>query len=158
MKIPDTIFKTKDLDLIEFGDYAQVILNRGLYEFRIFDQVPDWTANNGENGIFTTGTVSYLYFHLNGVWLSIGFNSIGALVLFDSDGDTGITPEATPDEDVIRFYTAGVYKFGMSTYGFFMSANTPVVFDGTAGDTQWLYDSADSYLKAYVDGTLRMEM
>lgn len=158
MKLPDVVIKTKDLELSEFIDYSQSILNNGLYEMRIFGSVPDWAANDGENGIYVSGSVRQLYFHLNGVWSSIGFNSLGTLVLFDKDADTGITPEYTTDEDVIRFYTSGFYNFAMSTTGFAVATELPVLFDGLDGDTYWVYTTTDGYLKGYVDGVKRIEM
>lgn len=158
MKVPDSVIKTKDLELVEFMDYVQTILNNGLYEMRIFGSVPDWLANDGENGIYVSGGNRQLYFYLNGVWSSIGFNSIGTLILFDKDGDTGITPEATPDEDIIRFYTAGFYNFAMGTAGFALASDLPVLFDGIDGDTKWVYNSGDNYLRGYTDGSLRIEM
>ncbi|MFA6100391.1 MAG: hypothetical protein WC750_06020 [Patescibacteria group bacterium] len=161
MKVPDAVIKTKDLELVEFMDYVQTILNNGLYEMRIFDAVPTWESNNGETGILVTGSNRQLYFYLNGVWNSIGFNSLGTLVLFDKDQDTGITPEATADEDVIRFYTAGYYYFSMGTYGFSVAAGKPIFLDGTistASGTAWVFDTATSYLTAYVGGVKRIEM
>ena len=158
MKVPDVIIKQRDLELLEHIDTVQTILNNGLYEMRIFTQVPDWAANDGETGILVTGTNRQLYFHLNSVWTSISFNSIGALVLFDADGDTGITPEFSVDEDILRFYISNVYTFAMGSFGFAMSAGTPVVFDGSDGDTKWSYNSASGYLQATVDGTLVMEI
>lgn len=158
MKIPDVVIKTKDLELSEFIDYAQAVINNGLYEMRFFNGVPDWQANNGENGIYVSGSVRQLYFFLNGVWSSIGFNSLGTLVLFDKDGDTGITPEFTTDEDIIRFYTNGIYNYAMGTVGFAMVTGQPILFDGIAGDTKIVYDSASAYLRSYTDGVLRQEM
>lgn len=158
MKVPDSVIKTKDLELVEFMDYVQTILNNGLYEMRIFTSIPDWQANDGENGIYVSGDVRQLYFFLNGVWTSIGFNSLGTLILFDKDGDTGITPEATVDEDVIRFYTAGFYNFAMGTYGFALATGLPVIFNGTDGGMKWAYDTATQYLTGYVDGQIRIEL
>ncbi len=158
MKIPDVVIKTKDLELSEFIDYTQAVINNGLYEMRIFGGVPDFQANDGENGIFVSGSVRQLYFFLNGVWSSIGFNSLGTLVLFDKDADTGITPEFTVDEDVIRFYTAGFYNFAMGTFGLAIAQELPLLFDGPTGDTYWVYTTTDNYLKGYVDGVKRIEM
>jgi len=111
MKIPDAVIKIKDLDLIEFMDSVQVVLNNGLYEFRISDTVPTWQANDGESLIYFTATERKLFVFINGVWTFIGWNGSGSLTLFDADGDTGITPEFTPDEDVIRFYANTSYMF-----------------------------------------------
>lgn len=158
MKVPDSIPKIKDLELFEFMDIVQLILNYGLYQMRVVTAIPDWAANEGEHAIYYSGDIRQLYFQINGMWTSIGFNSLGTLILFDKDGDTGITPEFSTDEDVLRFYISGAYNFGMGSFGFAMPSDTPVVFDGTDGDTKWVYESADGYLKCYVDGTLRMEM
>lgn len=158
MKVPDAVIKVKDLDLVEMLDSIQTILNNGLYEMRIFSSIPDWIANDGESGIYVSGDIRQLYFSLNGIWTSIGFNSLGTLVLFDNDGDTGITPEATTDEDILRFYTAGYYNFAMGTFGFAMAAGLPIFFDGINGDTRWVYDTSDNYLKGYVDNIKRIEM
>lgn len=158
MKLPDAVIKVKDLELVEFMENVQVILNQGLYEMRITAQVPSWTAQTGETAIYYTGTVRTLYFYVNGVWAFIGFSSTGALQLFDADGNTGITPEAELNEDVLRYYVAGNYAFAMSTLGFCMNSGTPVVFDGTDGDTKWVYDASSTYLRAYVNNTLRMEI
>lgn len=158
MKVPDAIIRVKDFELVDFMDNVQVILNNGLYETRIFSQIPDWAANDGESAIYATGTVRDLFFMINSTWCRIGFNSLGSLVLFDSDGDTGVTPEATADEDIIRFYTAGIYNYAMGTAGFAMAAGQPILFDGIAGDTKIVYDSASAYLRSYTDGVLRQEM
>lgn len=158
MKVPDAVIKVKDLELIEFMDYVQVILNNGLYETRISASVPDWSANEGESLLYASGTVRNLYFMIGAVWTRLSFNSLGTLVIFDSDGDTGLTPEAVADEDIIRFYTAGIYNFAMGTFGFALATGVPVLFDGTNGDTKWVYDSASQYLRGYTDGVLRQEM
>lgn len=157
MKVPDAVIKVKDLDLIEFMDSVQVILNNGLYEYRLVSEEPTWAANNGESAIFAQGTARRLYVYVNS-WSYIGWNTIGTLTLFDADGDTGITPEATTNEDVIRFYIAGVYKFGMGSFGLSLTSGTPLVFEGTAGDTKWVYNSASQYLEGYVDSILRVEL
>ncbi len=158
MIVPDTVIKIKDLELVEFMDYVQTILNRGLYEFRTFDATPDWTANEGENGILVTGDTLGLYVHINSTWTLIAFNSIGTLTLFDADGDPGITPEFTADEDVLRFYSAGTYVVAIDTYGIQVNPAYKMVFDGLGGDTYWTYSSASTYLQCHVNGTLRMEM
>lgn len=158
MKVPDSVIRVKDLDLIEHMDNVQVILNNGLYETRIFSEVPNWSANEGESAIYATGTARDLYFMINATWCKIGFNSLGSLVLFDSDGDTGITPEATADEDIIRFYTSGIYNYAMGTAGFALATGQPVLFDGITGDTKISYSSSDQYLKFTTDGVLRQEM
>ncbi len=158
MKVPDAVIKTRDFSLIEFMDDVQAILNNGLYEMRIFGSVPSWTANDGENGIYVSGSIRQLYFYLSNVWCTLGFSSSGALQLFDVDGNTGITPEFTPNEDVIRFYTAGIYNFSMSTAGLAIAAGLPAYFDGVGGDTYWVYDTATNYLTGYADGVKRIEL
>jgi hypothetical protein len=161
MKVPDSVIKVKDLELVDFMDTVQAILNDGLYETRIFTSVPSWSANEGESAIYSTGSANDLYYMIGGTWCRIGFNLLGSLTLFDSNGDTGITPEATPNEDVIRFYTKGLYNFSMGTYGFSMAPGKPLFFDGTivAGSgTNWVFDTTDSYLKCYVGGIKRIEM
>jgi hypothetical protein len=159
MKVSDAVIKVKDLDLIQFAEEVQTILNNGLVETRVVTSVPSWDANDGETAILWSGTTRALYFRAGGIWLNIGFNTVGSLMLFDNDMDTGITPEYTLDEDIIRYYTEGVYKFAMSnTFGFAMSSNTPVCFNGTDESVKWVYDSADSYMKCYVAGAVRMEM
>lgn len=159
MKISDYVIRTRDPELVNFMDEVQAIINNGLMEQRVVTSIPTWDANNGETTFYYSGTVRAYYFRINGLWTSIGFNTIGSLVLFDADNDTGISPEATADEDVIRFYTAGVYKFAMdSVHGLSMSANTPVCFNGTDESVKWVYDTADSYFKCYVGGAVRMEM
>ena len=158
MKIADVSPKIKDLEVLDFIDNTQVLLNNGLYEMRVFDAIPAFAANDGEAGIYVSGSVRALYFSLGSIWSSIGFNSSGTLVLFDNDYDTGITPEATVDEDVIRFYVAGLYKFAMGTFGFAVDKNTPVVFDATDGTNKWMYDSATTYLTCYQGGNKRLEL
>jgi len=159
VKISDTVIRTRDRELVGFMDEVQAIFNNGLYEQRVVGSIPTWQGNNGETAIYFTGAVRAYYFRINGIWASIGFNTLGALTLFDADYDTGITPEATVDEDVLRFYTAGIYKFAMdNVHGFSMAANTPVCFNGTDESVKWVYDTADSYMKCYVGGAVRMEM
>ena len=158
MKVADAVIKVKDLELVEFMDTVQAILNNGLYEMRIFSQVPDWTANDGENGIYVSGSIRQLYFYLAGVWCTLGFTSTGALQLFDNDLNTGITPEFTVNEDVIRFYTAGIYNFSMGTYGMTIAPGLPLYFDGVGGDTYWVYNSVTNYLTGYADGVKRIEL
>ena len=158
MKIPDTTIRIRDLELQEYLDYNQTVINRGLYEFRTFDAVPDWTANEGENGILASGSTLAMYVHINSTWTKLNFNSLGTFVIFDADGDTGITPEFTTDEDVLRFYSFGTYVVAMDTYGLQVSAGYKIVLDGLAGNTYWTYSSASVYMQGYVDGTLRIEM
>jgi len=158
MKVPDTVVKIRDLELIEFMDYTQTIINRGLYEFRVFDTAPDWLANDGEQGVLSSGSTLALYVHINGVWAAIGFNSFGTMALWDADGDTGITPEFSADEDVLRFYSFGTYVVAMDTYGIQVSPEYKMVFNGLAGNVYWTYSSASAYLQGYVDGAIRIEM
>ena len=158
MKLPDSVIKTRDFALIEHMEDVQAILNNGLYEMRIFGSIPSWAANDGENGIYVSGSIRQMYFHLNGVWCSLGFSSSGSLQLFDSDVNTGITPEFTTNEDVIRFYTAGAYNFSMGTYGMTIASGLPLYLDGVGGDTYWVYDTSTSYLTGYSDGTKRIEL
>ena len=80
------------------------------------------------------------------------------MTIFDNDNDTGITPEATVDEDFIRFYTAGIYNFSMSTDGFAIAGGLPIFLNGTDGGTKWVYDTSNQYLTGYVDGIKRIEM
>ena len=78
--------------------------------------------------------------------------------LVDADGDTGITPEFTADEDVLRYYCAGAFMFAMGSWGMGMGVDTPVIFDGaTDGDTKIQYVSATSYLTFETDGAVRIE-
>ena len=158
MMVPDVVLKIKDLQLTDHVDSVQAILNNGLYQTRVLTVVPTWSANEGESAISAIGTARDLYYHINSVWTRITFNSLGSMVLFDSDNDTGITPEFSSDEDVLRFYTAGIFNFAMGTYGFALASNLPVMFDGTVGDYNWVYDSATGYMQAYTNGNLRMEM
>ena len=158
MKVPDAFLRTKDLALREVIDAVTAILNLGLYQMRVVDSVPTWAANQGETAIYYTGDTRALYFQVNSQWCSIGFNTLGTMILSDADQDTFITPEATADEDILRYYVGGIYKFAMGSVGFAMAAGTPVVFDGIDGNTTWSYNSATAYLQAHVDGTLVMEM
>lgn len=143
-------------------DNVQTILNNGLYEMRVVDVVPTWQANNGETALyFDDSDTRKLYFFVNGIWTFIGWNPSGSLVLFDADGDTGITPEFTTDEDVIRFYANSSLMMAVSTFGIVVPAGTKIVVDGVnvaSGDTYWTYHSASQYSQYYVDGALRMEM
>lgn len=74
MKIPDVeLLKIKDPGLLEFMDFAQIILNNGRYEMRVNDAIPGWTANEGEFLCYASGSTQRLYVYFNSQWNYIDF-------------------------------------------------------------------------------------
>lgn len=89
MKVPDAIIKVKDLELVEFLDYVQTILNKGLYEIRVLDAAPSGSANDGELASYIPGEAALLYVHSGGIWYSVGINSLdGGIAVGTGTGAT----------------------------------------------------------------------
>ena len=177
MKVEDYTPRTRDIELWDFMDNVQVILNNGLYEFRLVSSTPNWQAQQGESAIYYTvattsglGSNKRLYVYINNAWVSMSFGSgsgYSGAILSDTDGDTGITPEWSADEDVIRFYVDNTYAFSMSSLGFGIQSDKSLWLDGvtgTARNTYWTCTTNTAstggykYLRGYIDGKLRVEM
>lgn len=166
MKPPDPLLKVKDTELWDWVDSINLILSTGKYEFPIYSEQPgDTLANEGESLIVSTGTTRELQVYINGVWATIAFDSAGAVSsgglsdrITDADANTGVFTEFTADENVIRFYSNGIYEVAISTAGLTLASGYPIVFDGLGGNTTLSYDSATQYLQFYLDGVLRMEL
>ena len=65
----------------------------------------------------------------------------------DADKDTIVHTEYSSDEDIVRIYTGGQYTMSVAS-----------VTSATAAAWSVVYSTADSYLKYYISGGLRMEM
>ena len=146
-----------------------LILNAGKYEFPITSSVPTQQSNSGEQFVYTatsgTATDRRFYVYIEGVWCAINFSSSGAVSaggfgdrIVDDDGNTGIFTQFTANEDRLRHYSAGTYIAAMDTYGIQIAPDYKMVFNGLGGTTYWTYSTASTYLQAYINGTLRMEM
>jgi len=158
MKVPDAVIKIKDIELMDWMDYVQTILNNGLYQFRLLTTEPSFVSNEGESAIFYDATNRKFFVYINGVWCQIGWNALGIIGLVDSDADTGVYVEYTADEDVIRCYANSVYALSINSTFTAVAASYKVVFDGLTGTNYLTYSSADSYMQVYSDGALRMEL
>jgi hypothetical protein len=163
MRIPDITLKRKiDPGIQDFMDYTMFILNDGLYQFRVLDGEPAWTADNGESVLFSDGTTRRLYFYVDGMWVNItwsgGSSSPICLALVDTDEDTLVEVEKYTDEDKVRFTTAGTLRAVIDEDGLAMTSEHKVIFDGLLGDTYWKYNSVSAYLEGWVDGSKRIEL
>lgn len=166
MKLPDPILRSRDSELSDWIDYCNLVINTGKYEFPIYSEEPGSTkANEGESLIVSNGDTRKLEVYINGVWCTINFDGSGAVNaggfgdrILDSDGNTGIFSEFATDENVLRFYSNGVYEMAMSTAGLQVASGFPFVMDGLGGDTKMVYNSTTSYLEFHLNGTKRMEM
>ena len=169
MKVEDYTPRTRDIELWDFMDNVQIILNNGLYEFRLVMSVPSWSAQEGESCVYwTVGTSTTLganrrfYIYINGVWTTLAYSSgAGGAIICDADGDTGLTPEWSADEDVIRYYVQDTYAFSMSSLGFGVLQDRGVCFNGPTFGTaaqKMVYVSSSSYLTLFTNGSVRMEM
>jgi len=58
------------------------------------------------------------YIRYDSYWIEIGAASSYTDLIFDADGDTSVQVEASSDEDVIRFTTAGTERANISASGF----------------------------------------
>ena len=162
MKIPEIYLKgKKDPGLVDFMDYASIILNQGLYQMRTITTVPGWIANEGESLLYSSGGKRRCYYYIDGGWRYIQWSSsTGSSVstLMDSDEDTVINVEESADEDIIRFDTGGTERMILDLNGLQLTSGLPLVFDGIGGDTKWLYNSTTAYLEGWVEGSKRIEL
>lgn len=167
MKAPDPLLRTRDPELQDWVDRVNLILNSGKYEFFVTNTIPTERANQGEQKVYTSddGTLRRFYVYIQGVWCLINFDSSGNVTtsgfsdhIIDSDGNTLVHTQYTSNEDRIRVYAQGVYVVAIDTYAIQIAPSYKMVFDGLGGDTYWTYSSASTYLQAYVNGNLRMEM
>ena len=163
MKIPEVYLKgKKDPGIVDFMDYASIILNQGLYQMRTINTVPGWIANEGESLLYSSGGTRRVYYFIDGSWKYIQWATSGSSLsmLADSDYDTWVDVEHSTDEDIIRFSTGGTERMILDVNGLQLQAGLPLYFDGAddTGDTYWKYNVATRYLEAQVDGSKRMEM
>ena len=169
MKAPDPLLKVRDVELWDWIDRVNLILNTGKYEFAVYDTVPDTgaIANEGEQLVYASpdGAIRRFYVFIDGIWCLINFTTSGEVStgafgdrIIDNDANTGIFTQFTTNEDVLRHYSNGSYIVAMDTYGIQIAAGYKYVYDGLAGDTYCTYSTASVYLQFYLNGTLRMEM
>ena len=162
MKIPEIYLKgKKDPGIVDFMDYTSIILNQGLYQMRTITTVPGWIANEGESLLYSSGGKRRCYYYIDGGWRYIQWSSAtGSSIstLMDSDEDTVINVEESPDEDIIRFDTGGTERMILDLNGLQLTSGLPLVFDGIGGNTKWLYNSNTAYLEGWVEGSKRIEL
>ena len=146
-----------------------MVINAGKYQTPVYNTESNEAAlaNEGESYIYASddNATRKLKFYINGVWATINFTSSGQVTtggfgdhIVDADGNTLVHTEFTTDENRIRTYCNGVYVVAVDTYGMQVASDYKVVFDGLGGDTYWTYSSGSTYMQAYINGTLRMEM
>jgi hypothetical protein len=168
IKTPDPLLRIRDPELQDWIDYTNLVINSGKYEFPITTSVPTQQANSGEQFVYTAsdGTSDRrFYVYIAGQWCRIDFNTDGSVNaggfgdrILDDDANTGIFTQFVANEERLRHYSNGVYVVAIDTYGLQMANEYKLVFDGLGGDTYWTYSTASTYLQAYVNGTLRMEI
>ena len=69
------------------------------------------------------------YIYYDSFWVSISGTVPSATVISDADGDTKVQVEESPDEDVIRFDTAGVQRAFINSSG--LDVNGSISVSGT---------------------------
>lgn len=161
MKVFDVVLRTKDPELQDFVDNVQILLNSGRYEFRVINEVPTWSANEGESVFYSSGTDRRLYCYINGQWCYVGYSSGGSAYgsyIINAEGDTAVFTEYTAAEKILRFYANNVYVMRITSTSVDVASGIPVVFDGTTESTYWKYNATSHYLEGYVEGILRMEL
>jgi hypothetical protein len=73
------------------------------------------------------------YIRYDSYWIEIGAASSYTDLIFDADGDTSVQVEASADEDVIRFTTAGTERANISASGFNIAGDLDVTGNLTVG-------------------------
>jgi hypothetical protein len=73
------------------------------------------------------------YIRYDSYWIEIGAASSYTDLIFDADGDTSVQVEASADEDVIRFTTAGTERANVSASGFNIAGDLDVTGNLTVG-------------------------
>lgn len=58
----------KDVELREFVDRTQQIINLGRYQLRVIEGIPGWTGDEGEMVAYSSGGVYRLYIYINSSW------------------------------------------------------------------------------------------
>jgi len=102
----------------------------------------------------------------NVAYTNLGTENYGptASGLVDKDGDTMVTVELNPDEDIVRQFTGDTQggESGERTttdyQGFHVTEGLKVGFRGREGDTYAKYNANSAYLEHWVDGQKRLEM
>ena len=158
--------KVRDVELWNWIDTANLVMNSGRYEFPIYSAtLATYQINDGESFIVSTGTVRQLTVRINSVLCSINFNSSGKVSgtglgdrITDTDGNTGVFTEFTSDENIIRFYSNGVYVAALNTAGLSVAAGFPIVMEGLGGDTYRVYNATTQYIQWFLNGAIRMEI
>ena len=82
----------------------------------------------------------------------------GGSAIWDTNQDTGIQTEETPDDDIVRIDSAGTEIVTADVDQFAVNSGIKLGLEGNAGDTYWKYNSTSTYLEGYIDGTLRIEL
>jgi len=94
------------------GDYWALTLTSST--FTASDDPPSG-ASAGD--IWFESSTGKTYIRYDSYWIEIGAASSYTDLIFDADGDTSVQVEASADEDVIRFTTAGTERANISASG-----------------------------------------
>jgi hypothetical protein len=140
-----------NLDMVPIGKYLltdddvnhRLYMRSGKNNLVYFDMF----QSSATMSTTTYGTSSSIY------WTTVMTSKI-----IDKDRDTWVDTEQNADEDKVRTTTGGTERVVIDANGVQLATELPVVFDGTGGDTKWKYNASTTYLEAWVDGLLRMEM
>ena len=82
----------------------------------------------------------------------------GGSAIWDTNQDTGVQTEETPNEDIIRMDAAGAEVVQMNSSQFAVNSGLKLGLEGYDGDTYWKYNSVTGYLEGWVQGTKRKEL
>ena len=106
-------------DLIDFKDEVVTIINYGKYAFMVTNGLPTFSAGEGEQLMYMSGTDRRFYIYMGGAWNWVrwggggtGFTGESAWI-HDADGDTLVHTESSADVDKIYFYTGGYLRMEM---------------------------------------------
>ena len=82
----------------------------------------------------------------------------------DLDGDTFVSVEYYPDEDIIRFNTGDTQggvpgeRVTIDASGLAVASGLQLGLDGRIGDTCWRYNATTAYMEGWVDNIKRIEL
>lgn len=130
MNVPNATIQSRDLELLDFLDSMQTILNNGLYEIRMFDSAPTFVNEAGENGFLVSGSTVDWYLSTGSAWYSFRLNSTAGFVTIGTLSVSGLVTVGTLSA------SGSLIAVGSSTFGgIFITDNRNVTLGTGTGTT-----------------------
>ena len=166
MKVSEYEFYRMPWDLIDFKDEVVTIINYGKYAFPVSNGIPVHAAGEGEQAMYINGTDRRFYVRMASAWNWVQWGGGGTGFtgtthwIHDDDEDTYVDTEksGTGDADRILGAAGGTEIFSADSAMFAVNDGIRLGLESNSGDTYMVWNSANTYLETWVDGTKRLEM